>query len=206
MKSIANIITVFAGLTLICSTQAKAQERFFNAYLLAGPNFTQVDGDRFGGYNKLGFHGGIGISHEYNDKWSGGFEIIYTTKGSKRRIDPEDVNPQIFIIKSQYVEFPLLARYKLSSIPELSFVGGLSVGVNIGGTVDDGIVREANFKKSEIAFQFGGAYKFQEKYTIQLRHSNSLFRIGDTYPNGLNIFNRVGLFNRIYMASIILDL
>lgn len=206
LKSTTYIITAFACLILFCNTSANAQERFFDAYLLAGPNFTQVDGDRFGGYNKLGFHGGIGISHEYNENWSGGFEIMYTTKGSKRRIDPEDVNPQIFILKSQYVEFPIVARYKLTSIPALSFVGGLSFGVNVGGTVDDGIVREANFKKSEIAFHLGGAYKFQEKYTIQLRHSNSLFRVGDTYPNGLNIFNRVGLYNRMYMASIIVDL
>ena len=181
-----------------------AQDRFFDAYLLAGPNFSQVDGDRFGGYNKMGFHAGIGITHEFNENWNGGFEILYSTKGSKRRIDPEDPSPQIFVLSSQYVEFPIVANYSLTSMPDLSFSGGLSIGVNVGGTVDDGIQKtEAGFKKSEIAFHLGGAYSIQETVSIQLRHTTSLFRIGDTYANGLNLFNRVGLYNRLYMASII---
>jgi Outer membrane protein beta-barrel domain len=190
----------------VLTSSVRAQERFFNAHVLGGTNFAQVDGDRFAGYNKLGFHGGIGVIHEFDETWKGGFEILYSTKGSKRRIDPEDPNPQIFIISSQYIEFPLIISYALTAVPELSFSGGLSIGVNVGGTVDDGIKREAGFKKSEIAFHLGGAYRFQENISVQLRHSNSLFRVGDVYANGLRIFNRVGLFNRLYMASLIFHL
>lgn len=189
-----------------CAGVATSQNQVFKAHLVGGPSFCQVDGDRFSGYNKLGFHGGIAITHQFNENWSGGFELLYATKGSKKRIDPKDLNPEIFIISAQYVEMPIVANYQLAQWPKFSFGGGLSFGVNVGGTVDDGIAYNANFKKSEIALFFQGGYAVSERLTIRLRHANSLFRVGDDYPNGLNWFYRVGLYNRLYMGSLVYSL
>lgn len=184
-----------------------AQSPYFKADLIGGLNFCQVDGDRFGGYNKIGINGGIGISHEYSEKWTGGFEILYTSKGSKKRIDPKDVNPQIFILSSKYIEFPIIATYKIQSLKELSFSGGISVGVNIGGSVDDGITKtDANFNRMEYSLNLGANYLISENVSVRLRHAYSLFRIGDNYPNSRNLFRRIGLYNRLYMAGFVFHL
>ena len=179
----------------------------FHASVIGGLNFCQIDGDRFAGYNKLGFNGGIRIHTEKDEKWDIGFDLLYTTKGSKKRIIPDDPNPQIFIIKAQYVELPLWARYKIPSLSNLRAIGGISIGSNVGGTVDDGYgPKDANFKPLEVALNLGAEYKLAEALTLSLRHSNSMNRIGEDYPGARRWVNRVGLFNRIYMLSLAYEL
>ncbi|MBI1306458.1 MAG: outer membrane beta-barrel protein [Bacteroidetes bacterium] len=194
-------------LLLGTATKSTAQSGYFRASVLGGLNFCQVDGDRFAGYNKLGVNLGIRIDHKVDETWSGGFELLLSTKGSKRVLDPNDPIRQIFVIKSQYIELPLFVRYNIAAVKNLSAHGGFSIGANIGGTVDDGIqTYDANFARTETAFFIGGDYKLGDHLSIMLRHSNSLFRIGDQYPNARNWVNRVGLYNRIYMLSLVYHL
>ena len=56
----------------------------FGAQLFLGANFSQVDGDQMGGYNKLGANVGIQINRPTNNDWESAFEIRYSMKGSKK--------------------------------------------------------------------------------------------------------------------------
>ena len=67
-------------------TAAIAQD--FGAQFLVGANFSQVDGDQLGGYNKLGANLGVQIDREITEDWSGAFELRYSMKGAKKVIDP----------------------------------------------------------------------------------------------------------------------
>ena len=83
----------------------------FKAAILVGANFSQVDGDQLGGYNKLGLNTGIEISRSVNDNWDAAFEIRYTMKGSKKVLDPKSLDPTLKL-SYHYIEVPLLAKYR----------------------------------------------------------------------------------------------
>ncbi len=199
MKNTQKVRFVLVILTLVSFTEFSAAQ-FFKASLLGGVNFAQVDGDHIGGYNKVGLNAGIGIYHDLNPESSVGFEIAFAQKGSKLVNDPDAVSPSIYIIKSSYVEFPLIYQRRLASVDALQLHTGLSIGVNISGTIDDGPrVSQANFQTLEMGFLLGGSYDLSDNLSFRVRHGYSLNKISTPIPNAAQtkgLFNRPGLFNR----------
>src|SRR5690606_17623874 len=59
------------------------EPRTFYGGLLLGSNFTQVDGDNFAGYHKVGLNaGGIVYTH-LGEKVAASMEILFSQKGSR---------------------------------------------------------------------------------------------------------------------------
>lgn len=188
-------------------TTGLVSAQFFKAKAIGCVNFAQVDGDQLAGYNKVGMNPAVGIYHDIDEHKSFGFEIAYAQKGSKRVNDPNAAVQPIFIIKSSYIEFPMVYAYKLPAYPSLEIHGGASVGVNVSGTTDDGIVRDADFNKVEASALLGVSYLFNEELAFRVRHSNSINRIGGNYPNARKwLFNRPGMFNRLYSVGFVYTL
>jgi hypothetical protein len=74
--------------------------------------------------------------------------------------------------------------------------------VNISGTVDDGFrVDQANFNTIEAGFLLGAAYRFNDKFAFKVRHGYSINRIGLNFPNSRRLFNRVGMYNRLFTVG-----
>ena len=67
----------------------------FGAELLLGANFSQVDGDQLGGYNKLGANIGIQINRDIKEDWDLAFELRYSMKGAKKVQDQENPSPTL---------------------------------------------------------------------------------------------------------------
>ena len=149
MKRIGLIIFI-----ALFSVGVEAQE--FDARLLLGANFSQIDGDQFAGYNKLGLNAGVGIGRSYNNEWDFGFELRYSMKGSKKVIDPEVFTPTL-TINYHYIEVPLLAYYK--GFDNLVLFGGPSLGVNVYNQRNDNGFRseEEALNRTEVGLVLGGA-------------------------------------------------
>ncbi len=89
--------------------------RLFYAGLVAGANFSQVDGDYYAGYHKAGLNvGGIGYARLYKHlalSW----EILYSQKGATStfaRVAPADTVVVIkYAINNAYAEIPLMVNY-----------------------------------------------------------------------------------------------
>jgi hypothetical protein len=180
----------------------------FGAQLFLGANFSQVDGDQMGGYNKLGANVGIQINRPTNNDWESAFEIRYSMKGSKKVIDPEGPPTPTLDLNYHYLEVPLLVKYL--GWEKIEPYGGLSLGVNIFNERDDNgrKTKEPDLKKAEIGFHLGGSYALNNRTNIDLRHSYSLFSIRD-YPvaaNSPSLWGRVGWFNRLFTLGISYDL
>ena len=201
-----NQLKVLIITTIICLSSV-AQAQFFKANVLGTVNFAQVDGDHIGGYNKFGINPGIGIYHEMDDTKAYGFEIVYAQKGSKLVNDPDAAVQPIFIIKSAYIEFPMYFQLKLNTIDALSVHTGVSVGVNISGTIDDGPrVSDAEFNAIASASLLGGSYHFSENLSFRVRHGLSINRIGGNYPVKQRTFNRFGMYNRWFNVGFVFGL
>jgi len=188
------------SLCLFIALSSTAQDRFFDASIHAGFSFSQVDGDALGGYNKLGGQLGFAIGHKLNENWTSKFELSYTQKGSKRYIDPEDPNQQIFILAFDYIELPILFEYDWEPI---NLVVGYSIGNNIRSQRDEGLgMTDIEIKSWEHGLQMGASYQISDQWQVELRHAYSLFRVGSDFRNGLNIFNRVGIYNRLFVLRL----
>ncbi|MCT4586550.1 MAG: PorT family protein [Carboxylicivirga sp.] len=71
----------------LLATSLTAQE--FRAGPLLGTSFSQVDGDNFVGYNKVGINLGGFVSRPINDKWTIQLDIAYMQKGSREAPKPD---------------------------------------------------------------------------------------------------------------------
>ena len=203
LSQMKNVFLLFWLLTLSSTVLAQS----FGAQLALGANFSQVDGDQLGGYNKLGANVGVQINREINDIWQAAFEMRYSMKGAKKVIDPDAPEPTLKL-SYHFVEVPLMAKY--TKLKKVTPYGGLSVGVNVfNERNDDGIISEEEaLQRFEVCFLLGVTYHLTDKIGLDLRHSYSLLSIRD-YPvvvNSPTVFGRAGWFNRLFTAGIVYKL
>lgn len=175
----------------------------YRADVLLGANFSQIDGDQFAGYNKLGLNAGIAISRAVKPQWDASFEILYSMKGSRKVVDPDVVDPTL-TISYHYLEVPLMARYHLNE--KVSFYGGPSIGINVFNERNDNgfVSQEQQLNRTEFALHLGGSYHFSERIALEFRHSYSLLSIRDQgiIVLGPTWFGRAGWYNRLFTAGL----
>lgn len=107
-----------------CCTWLHAQR--FKGEIIAGANFTQVDGDMEAGFKKVGVKAGLGVMYpfsfdKYNPKknWSVSMEILYNQKGARQRqfdynIDTSDWRYGVkfkYKLNLDYISIPVLFQY-----------------------------------------------------------------------------------------------
>ena len=104
------IVLFFAGLS-------KATAQSFNAGLIAGPTFCQVDGDKYAGYHQLGFTVGPYVNLPFSDLFSGQLELKYSLLGAhSSHREVVDYGYPAFSLRLHYAEIPLMLRHNLGWI------------------------------------------------------------------------------------------
>lgn len=194
-------------LLTLCYFAANAQK--FEGGVATGLNFSQLDGDRLSGYNKVGLNGGLWVSYPFNDKWSAGLEFLYTQKGAVRLTSQDTINsPETFDrYRINYLEIPLFAAY---TYKKFTFQGGLTGGVLLKAEVKDftGIQDfKDQFKPFDNQFLLGAVYSINEKTAIQLRYQYSIRSLAkDDWRTVFvdNAFSRkiVGLYNNLFSFTV----
>jgi len=78
--------------------------------LSVGMNLTQVDGDEYYGFHKVGLNVGPGILIPFgkNKKWAVGMELLYSQKGSHHKGNTDSTT---FDLKYDYLEIPVLVHF-----------------------------------------------------------------------------------------------
>lgn len=111
MKKLAILLT-FGLLSLLAYNKAFSQS--FNGGLIAGATFSQVDGDLYAGYHKLGFTAGGYVNLPLSHHFALQMELKYTQMGAHsshyevyERIPPLD--PYNLVL--HYAEIPLMLQY-----------------------------------------------------------------------------------------------
>ena len=108
MTSISRSFTLLCSFILLISLPSQAQ-RVLGAFSF-GMNLTQVDGDEFYGFNKVGLNLGpqVIIPFGKSKNFSVSMELLYSQKGSVHRGSTDTTN---FRLTLDYVEIPLLIKY-----------------------------------------------------------------------------------------------
>lgn len=180
-------------------TCLSASSQTFKAGLLGGLVGSQIEGDGYSGYNKLGFLVGGFTNTDLNEKWSAQFEIYYITKGSFKAAKPSKGIYNKFYVNMNYIEVPIALRYKHNKFmfeigPYLAKYLSLKFKDEFGE-------REQPFINSYPvnSFDFGGFvginYNLTDKLIFNLRSKNSLvpFRNYQSFDQNIGILNK--LFN-----------
>ncbi len=192
----------FAPILLILiftSYQSYSQEYYlednhtFIGGLIAGANFSQVDGDNFAGYRKTGLNVGGIVYTRFTSHIAGSLEILYNERGSKSNGAKRTVSGLADIlsygIKLNYAEIPVMINYVDKN---KAMVGiGLSYAQLISSSetvetsntaLNDSLHLERYpFKNNDINFVFGGSLRFFKGFYLNLRYQYSLFPIRDDW-------------------------
>lgn len=192
------LLLVFAAGLLYHNLYAQS----FGAQLITGLNFSQVDGDQYAGYNKVGLNVGVAVNREIKSKWFAQMELLYSGKGSRKLTSEEDM--QIFALRYRYLEIPILAVYKLQE--KFRLHAGPSIGFNISAEFDDGrewMPANPPLLPYEVAGHIGAEYTFADNWAFSARHSLSLLRVGNP-NNGTQFYSLTanGLYNRLFTFSL----
>lgn len=186
---------------IIISGNANAQ--YFNAGAKAGIVASQVDGDTYSGFNKLGFNLGLFVNYKFSARTSMQLEMEYIQKGSNHNPNVEKNDLKQYQMRLGYAQLPLLFQYKLAQ--NFTFELGPAVGVLFTHYEErDNWEIESNpFRKLSLSWISGFNYTITDKWNANFRMDYSLIgirenpAIGDRY-----IMFQYGQFNNALVLSI----
>ena len=134
MKRIITIVIV--GLLIAFgSFQATAQR--FNAGVIAGATFCQVDGDNYAGFHQLGFTVGAYTNLPLGNYFSAQLELKYSLLGAHS--SDKEVNEYSYLpynLRLHYAEIPIMLRYNLGAlhVDFLTLEAGASLDFRVRAT------------------------------------------------------------------------
>lgn len=109
----------------------------FNGGILAGGNVSQVDGDNYEGYHKVGYQAGAFVSLRVSKHSSFQLEMEYFQKGSRRASNPDSgAGDYSFLMRIHYLEIPFLYQYTFAK--RLQAEIGPAVDVFLGSLEESG--------------------------------------------------------------------
>lgn len=209
--ALLGLTLIACGLPQAASAQSswyEEEERTFYAGPIIGANFSQIDGDNYAGYNKIGFNaGGILYAHLAN-KVAVSMEILYSQKGARGTMSKTSTNNQFIISKYKttlsYAEVPVQLCFfdKRKS----HFGAGLSYSQLIAGeetaVVEPGIYKpdfeKYPFKKMDINFILGGNLHLYKGFFLNFRFQYSLLPVREGVNNIPTGFGRQEQFSNMY--------
>lgn len=161
----------------------------FRGLLRAGLCTSQINGDGFGGYNKLNGTAGVGVFTPISDKLRFQIELSYCGRGSRKR--PSDDDPTSYRISAHYIDIPLLLKF---DVWKFEFEAGLCNGIFLFHTEDDNFgrvptdQRQWSFNRYEIAANGGIYVPINEKWKTNARFHYSILPAAGGFTTAGNVF------------------
>ncbi len=218
-------LLLFCALALFCSANVSAQ--MLKAYVVAGINAAQIDGDEVFGYSKFAPQAGVGIIAPFNmrkphEGFHASLELLYSQRGAKESYDPFKYNTSL-----HYVDIPLLIHY-VDTRGGLTFGAGVQYGrlfkINEDWGLPPQIIQSferpvdgvlPSFNKNDFSVVADIRFTVWEKFKFSFRYQYSLLPIRDDvwfyngYPAGTKEFqswsrdfkNNYMSFRIIYMIN-----
>lgn len=137
----SSIILITSILFVLSLSRATAQS--FNAGLIAGATFSQIDGDKYLGFNQLGLTAGGYVNLSVSDHFALQMELKYTQMGAHSSVkEVREYGYPEYDLRLHYAEIPLMLRYDFGYF-------------NIGGKSLDFLLLEAGISMDFLLKQQG---------------------------------------------------
>lgn len=211
------VVYVFLSALLFCAPHAFAQNGYiedpkvFTGGPILGVNFTQVDGDSYYGYHKVGLTAG-GVVYVHFTQWFGAsMELVYTQKGSRGVNVTESPYIGTYVEKYSmnlnYVEVPVLLHAKSNRV---DFEAGVAYARLINSKewaqADVPVIIDPEYNKfntTDIDYLIGGSINIYKQLYLNIRYQYSIASIRDSYriPVGFG-YGGSGQFNNMFTARL----
>jgi len=186
---------VLAIMTLLILTVSVNGQQF-NAGIFGGLNVSQVSGDPYQGFNKIGFNAGVFVNRliEQNFYWQA--EIKYGTRGVYE--GPTDTNTSLYKSSYHYVELPLSVHYLFEDKIMLEIGTSPEVLITTIFWDENGIMNKSTYPENRrfgLSVFAGIGYWFNESMMVGFRYTNSAIPFRD--PEEWNNSQYRGYFHNV---------
>ena len=214
------IIRRFAFLyiaTFICvpahgqSSYYDEEPKVFNGGLILGANFSQVDGDTYYGYHKVGLNAGGVVYVHFTKVFGASMEITYSQKGSRGEdvLESPTVGTHVekYFMNLNYVEVPVTFHALFRGIDfeaGASYARLLKSSEWVLADVPVNIDPVANrFNTSDFEYVFGmGRKLYRGLYAnVRFQYSITSVRPNDRIPVGYG-YGSLGQFNNLFVGRL----
>lgn len=186
MKLLVRSLFMLVLSLVVTTTHAQV----FSAGVLAGVSTSQVAGDQLSGYDKFGASAGAFVRAQVSDPISVEFDMLYVSKGSRKIADTDNGDFSTYSLRFQYIEIPILAKYKFES-------AGVQVGLGPYAGIELSAEEEFNGSEIDISDLYNDLdigvvasvdYSFSDNVLVELRFSQSALAIRDFAEGSNNVF------------------
>ena len=201
--------TVFSFLFffMLLSGAKVAVAQSFNGGLIAGATFCQVDGDKYFGYNKLGFTAGGYVNLPIANHFALQMELKYTQMGAKSSIKEAELPTYgQYKLVLHYAEIPLMLRYDFGhftvygkSLDFLSLEAGFSLDFLLKYYGDMGSQQFWKFNFFSVSGNFGLHFALSDHWGLGARMMYSITPM-QTNPTPQWVFNHA--YNKVIQATV----
>ncbi len=189
VRGICKSINV-AMLSALVWTAVQGQEQRFRGGLVAGITVSQVNGDDYAGFDKLGWQAGVRGVAILSNKTELSLELLYSQRGSQVEnpsIPPERNGVACFdCIELNYVEVPVTFNYldwttkggrDNIEYHRIHAFAGLSYGRLLNAYTDFVDIQPVvdEFKKNDLSFTGGATFYLSPHLGLSIRYTRSLF-------------------------------
>ena len=167
-------------LSLIISPFIQLQAQVFEPGIILGLSGSQINGDGYGGYHKLGLIAGGLVSTRISDDWRTQFELYYIKKGSQKNPHPDKGDYESFNLNIKYLEMPVVIRYHHE---KFNFETGLyrakMLSYNVADQYGQTEIYDPPIKDWDFGGLIGFSYQYKERAEFNIRAKTSLIPIRD---------------------------
>ena len=205
--------TVFSFLFffMLLSGAKVAVAQSFNGGLIAGATFCQVDGDKYFGYNKLGFTAGGYVNLPIANHFALQMELKYTQMGAKSSIKEAELPTYgQYKLVLHYAEIPLMLRYDFGhftvygkSLDFLSLEAGFSLDFLLKYYGEMGSQQFWKFNFFSVSGNFGLHFALSDHWGLGARMMYSITPM-QTNPTPQWFFDHS--YNKVIQATVIYNI
>lgn len=170
-------IYLFCFVFLVWGADGRGQG--FRGSIVAGANFSQIDGDDLNGFYQPGLNAGLRVVALLGDHWRIGPELLFSQQGARRNTNSFNIsNFDRFRINA--VEVPLMVYYKdwrLTAEAGVSYNQVIDFEVLDSGGQD--ISTTSPLADNVFAVKFGVTFYLSPRWGVNFRWSKHLNNIND---------------------------
>jgi hypothetical protein len=186
-------------LLLFCTGYAHSQQ--FEGGILGGLTASQIDGDSYSGYNKVGIQAGAWVQRLFTYTIAGQLELRYVQKGSLHTNKPND--PVYYKCVLHYIDLPIMAQYIYNE--KVVFELGIGPEFLVSGKEFDAYSelpeREPYFHSFTMSAIAGIGYTFWNVLTFSARFNYSIIPIRD-HPSGQSYLLNQGQYSHVLSFAV----
>ena len=188
MKQIPFIFLLSA---MICTVSAQN----FEGGALLGLTASQIDGDNYRGYNKVGLQGGGWVRRMFTYTLAGQMELRYVQKGALKTASSTD---QTYSKTSlHYIDIPLMAQYIYNEDVVIEL--GIGPEILMSSKIEDengALPIDPEYNRFTMSAIAGIGYRFLEVYSFHFRFNYSILPIR-AHPSGQSYLLNQGHYSNV---------